>query len=596
MLVAVSHVSKGFGPSVVLADVSFVVNQGDRLALVGANGVGKTTLLRIVAGEVAPDGGTVSIPNRIDIGYLPQVVQAKGGQKIEGLLAESLGPVEAIGRRLRELEAVMAGSRVATGAGAAPLSSHAGAPGAAARPDGDVAAALAEYGALAEEFERLGGYDLDHRIDTVMAGLGIGHLARAREVASLSGGEKARAALAALLLRAPDLLLMDEPTNHLDFAALEWLEEYLAAYRGAYLVVSHDRRVLNRSATAIVEIDEHLRDVRVFPGNYDSYLDSKRKERAQWEAAYAREQEEIKQLRAAVRGDARRVGHPNRPPPDNDKYAKTFFGENVQRAVSRNVRAAQEKLRRIEEDPIMKPPDPLRIRTDFDPAELVGKTPLSAHRVVKAYGGQRVLDGIDVVIGPTSRVVLTGSNGAGKTTLLRILAGLEPPDSGSVYRAPTARIGYLDQEQTELDGALTVFEAYCAGLVTRVQSENTGASGHSRAIGAIGDRDVLRAELFRYGFFRRDDVEKRVSQLSVGQRRKLQIARLVALHANVLLLDEPTNHVDLPTLEAFEAALVEFPGPVLAVSHDRWFIDRMVAAGADVWELAEGRVSCARGA
>lgn len=178
---------------------------------------------------------------------------------------------------------------------------------------------------------------------------------------------------------------------------------------------------------------------------------------------------------------------------------------------------------------------------------------------------------MDIALEPMSRVVLTGHNGVGKTTLLRILAGAVKPDAGTVYRAPTARIGYLDQEQAELDATHTVFEAYCAGIAD-----------------TVGDDTVLRAELFRYGFFRRDDVEKRVGQLSVGQRRKLQIAHLVALRANVLLLDEPTNNLDLPTLEAFEAALVEFPGPVLAVSHDRWFIDRIVAAGAEVWELVEG--------
>lgn len=348
MLVSVSHVSKQFGASIVLDDVSFTVNERDRLALVGANGVGKSTLLRIVTGEVAPDGGVVRIPNRIDIGYLPQVVQPQPAQTVEGLLAEALGPLDAMGRRLRELEALMAaGGREAE-------------------------TVLTEYGEVPEEFEHLGGYDLDHRIDEVMDGLGIRHIAREREVESLSGGEKARVALAALLLRAPDLLLMDEPTNHLDFAALEWLEGYLAAYRGAYLVVSHDRRFLNRTATSIVEIDEHLRDARVFPGNYDAYLEAQRKERALWEAAYVREQEEMKRLQTAIRGEARRVGHANRPPPDNDKFAKTFFGENVQRAVSRNVRAAQEKLRRIEAAPIMKPPESLRIRTNFDPAELAG--------------------------------------------------------------------------------------------------------------------------------------------------------------------------------------------------------------------------------
>jgi macrolide transport system ATP-binding/permease protein len=463
--------------------------------------------------------------------------------------------VAAIGRRLRELEAALE------------------------RGGHDGAAVLAEYADLAEQFEQLGGYTLDHRIDTVLAGLGIAHLAREREVGSLSGGEKARAALAALLLRAPDLLLLDEPTNHLDCAALDWLESFLESYQGAFVVASHDRRFLNRTATAIVEIDEYLRDARVFPGNYDAYLEAQRQERARWEAAYAREQETIKQLRDAIRGAARQVGHPNRPPPDNDKFARTFFGENAQRAVSRNVRAAQEKLRRIEENPLLKPPDPLRIRTDFEPAELAGKTPLAAHGIVKAFGDRRVLDGAGLALGPSSRVVLTGHNGAGKSTLLRILAGIDQADVGTVDHAPTARIGYLDQEQEELNGRQTLFEAYCTGLV--------GVPG---AAGAGEDRDTLRADLFRYGFFRRDDVDKQVGQLSVGQRRKLQIARLVGLRANVLLLDEPTNHVDLPALEAFEAALMAFPGPILAVSHDRWFIERMVAAGADVWTLRAGKV------
>jgi len=199
---------------------------------------------------------------------------------------------------------------------------------------------------------------------------------------------------------------------------------------------------------------------------------------------------------------------------------------------------------------------------------------VSVSRISKGFGPSVVLADVSLVVNERDRLALVGANGAGKTTLLRILAGLEQPDGGGVYRAPTLRIGYLDQEQEEFDAGRTVFEAYCTGL-----------------LGTIGDRDALRAELFRHGFFRRDDVDKRVGQLSVGQRRKLQIARLVALRANALLLDEPTNHVDLPTLEAFETALVEFPGPVLAVSHDRWFIERMVANGADVWELVEGKVS-----
>ncbi|MGH2352087.1 MAG: ATP-binding cassette domain-containing protein, partial [Chloroflexota bacterium] len=234
MLLSLSHVAKGFGPSAVLDDVSFVVNEADRLALVGANGVGKTTLLRILAGEVAPDGGEVVVPKAIDIGYLPQAVRVRAGQKIDDLTAESQGKVNEVAGRLRDIEAVLGQTGDRTEGG-----------------NGILQAALAAYADLTEQFERLGGYELDHRIDALFAGLAIDHLPRDREVASLSGGEKARVALAALFLRAPDLLLLDEPTNHLDFAALEWLEGYLRVYRGAFLVVSHDRHFLNRTVRAI---------------------------------------------------------------------------------------------------------------------------------------------------------------------------------------------------------------------------------------------------------------------------------------------------------------------------------------------------------
>ncbi|MDQ3700794.1 MAG: ATP-binding cassette domain-containing protein [Chloroflexota bacterium] len=630
-LVTLSGVGKGYGATVVLHDVSFVVQEGDHLGLVGINGVGKSTLLRLLAGELTPDEGEIAIPRRIEIGYLPQEARFRPEQTLEGLVRESQGRVATVGQRLAELESALGDvvpaartTRVTTPAGAN------GAPETAAGPESSEAL-LAEYGDLADQFERLGGYDLDHRIDAVFQGLSIGHLERDRQVAGLSGGEKARAALAALLLQAPDLLLLDEPTNHLDFRALAWLEGFLRSQRGTFVVVSHDRTFLNRCVTTIVEVDEHLRDARVYAGGYDAYLEAKRQERRQWQALYEREQAEMKFLQQAVDGGARRVGHPNRLPPDKDKFAKTFFGENVQRAVSRNVRAAQEKLRRLEEDPIMKPPQPLRLQADFDPlvvpvpahlvAEGVAKgvvdqredlgtaapARLVAEGIVKAYGTQRVLDGVSLVLGPTSRVIITGANGAGKSTLLRILAGHEPPDSGTIslsgspsgeglsagassatltgdaYPAyPSSNvlsseghsagayrgIGYLDQEGQDIDPDATVFSAYRQGL--------------------LGEVDALRADLVRYGFFRPDDVGKRVGDLSAGQRRKLQIARLVATRAAILVLDEPTNHLDFTTLEGFEAALLEFPGPVLAVSHDRRFIDRFAG---EVWDLAHGRLT-----
>ena len=543
MFLSVNHIAKSFGPTVVLADVSFTVNDGDRLALVGPNGAGKSTLLKIIAGQVAPDAGEVVIPRPVDIGYLPQAVEAPSGTSIERLVRESQQRLHAIAERLQALEALLSDSK--------------GAP----------SSLLLEHADLAEEFGRLGGYDLDHRIEEVFAGLGIQHLAREREVATLSGGEKARVALAALLLRDPDLLLLDEPTNHLDFAALDWLESFLRRRQRGFIVVSHDRQFLNRTVTCIVELDDYLKDAQVFPGDYDAYAAAKAAERAQWREAYAREQAEIKALREAVSGGARRVGHANRPPPDNDKFAATFFGENRERAVSRNVRAAQEKLRRIEATPLLRPPDPLRLDAGLDPEALAGHAPLVAAGLRKGFDGRIVLDGVDLSLGRVSRIVITGPNGAGKTTLLRILAGDEAPDDGSVSRAPTARIGYLDQEQEGLDPSARVFDAYRRGLTDGL--------------------DALRAALFRHGFFRPDDLQKRVGELSLGQRRKLQLACLAARRANVLLLDEPTNHLDLTTMEAFEAALAEFPGPVLAVSHDRWFITRFAK---ETYELREGRL------
>ena len=534
MLVSVSHLSHSFGPTPVLAGVSFLVNEGDRLGLTGANGTGKSTLLHILAGDLKPDAGEIVYPHPLDVGYLPQEIAYAPEETVDALVRASHGSIDEIGARLREIESQLED----------------------VLPSQPAELLLDEHAALSERFERLGGYDLDRRVEVVFEGLGIGHLAPsrgARFVETLSGGEKARVGLACLLLRSPELLLLDEPTNHLDAGALVWLEQYLRGLRAGVIVVSHDRAFLDSTVTAILELDEHLRDVRAFPGSYSDYLVAKEAERTRWEEAYEREQGEIHALQGAVRSDARRVGHTNRVPPDNDKFAKAFFGGNVQRAISRNVRAAEQKLKRLLDDPIRKPPEPMRLHTDFNPDSLSGRSPVTASGVTKHYAGRLVLDGVSLTIGPRTRLVLTGPNGAGKSTLLRILAGQEQPDSGSIVRAPAVRLGYLDQEGTDLDPALAVFEAYRAGQ-----------SGHV---------DALRAELFRYGFFHYADIGKRVGDLSVGQRRKLQLARLLAARANLLLLDEPTNHVDFPTLEAFEAALETFPGAIVAVSHDRRFIE-----------------------
>jgi macrolide transport system ATP-binding/permease protein len=426
---------------------------------------------------------------------------------------------------------------------------------------------LAEYGVVSDLFERRGGYAIDYKIDQVMGGLHIDHIARDREVATLSGGEKARLSLASLLLRSPDLMLLDEPTNHLDFATLDWLEGFLHSQRGALLAVSHDRQFLNRTVDTLIEIDENSHESSVYTGNYEAYLSIKELERVQWEKEYRDQQDELKDLRQSLKGRARTLGH-NRAATDNDTMQYSFFIGRTQKGISRNTRAVKEKISRIEANPIPKPPEMMRMNPDFDPQTLAGKTPLIVSGLGKAFASHVVLKNVSFALATDDRILLMGPNGAGKSTLLKILAGVEPADSGSVIAAPTVKIGYLDQEQESLDLSQTVLETY---------------RGDSDA-----PEEKLISDLIRYGLFVYEDVRKPIGALSIGQRRKLQFARLIAQRANVLLLDEPTNHVSFDILEELEKALLDFPGPIVAVSHDRRFIQRFARR---IWELKDGELN-----
>lgn len=543
MLLTIDNIAKAYGDNQVLNHVTFALPYGQKLGLVGANGVGKSTLIKIIIGEIEPDGGAVQLASGAEIGYLAQTLSAAEGQTIDQLIGTTLGNIRQLEVRLRQLEAAMV------------------------QPGDNLDCLLAEYSELSEQFERRGGYDLDYRLGQVMAGLDVAHLARDRQLATLSGGEKARVGLAALLLAAPDLLLLDEPTNHLDFAALAWLESYLQTYKGGVLVVSHDRHFLNQTVTAIVEIEEHSRDVKQYSGNYDFYAEMKEQERTKWIESYWAQQEEIRDLRKLMK----KKMHTNpfaRAPRDNDKFAYTFKAEKMQGSLARDIRSAEEKLRRIEEDPIPKPPSELKINPDFDPQVLTSKTPITVDRVSKAYGNQRVLDNVSCTVEPHSRIVIIGPNGAGKSTLLKSMAGVALPDSGTVDVAPSVVLGHLDQEQETLVTNGTLFDVYRDGRV--------------------GDWEEFKAELLGYGLFTWPDLLKPAATLSVGQKRKLQIATLMAQKANLLLLDEPTNHISLDVLEEFEQALLAFAGPVVAISHDRRFIERFAN---EIWEMRDGRLT-----
>lgn len=544
MHLSVSHISKIYEPVTVLDDLSFVLSGSERVGLVGANGSGKSTLMKIVSGDVEPDGGQVTLPGGVEVGYLPQDPPEPGDATIEDLIYQAAGELRELERRLRQLETDMTNAEA-----------------------DEFDRVMTEYGESLERFERRGGYDIDRRIDVVCAGLDITHIPRDRPFTTLSGGEKARVLLAMLLLTSPDILLLDEPTNHLDFPSIKWLEDYLAAYSGIMLVISHDRRFLNQTVTRIIEIDEHSHHLLDYPGDYDNYAQAKARERAQWEIDFAEQQDEMTALRKAIRQARAGVDRKAPPPRDPDKSIQEAHKARADKTASKSIRSLEERLRRIEADPVPKPPLMMKINPALDANDLKSGEIVRFDSVSKVFGGATVLNDVSFTLRSGQRIVLVGPNGAGKSTLLNLIASRIEPDSGRIVTAQAARVGYLDQDGASLEAERTVFDVYRDGL--------------------DGLEHELISDLFRHGLFLYDDLSKTVGQLSSGQRRKLQIARLVAEHANFLLLDEPTNHLSLDVLEEFERALREFPGPILATSHDRWFIERF---GGTVWEVKEGRV------
>ena len=544
MLLTVRRITKSYGATQVLQSIHFVVNAGERIGLVGPNGVGKSTLLRLIMGQEEADEGTFAFGPSVEPGYLPQSTPDFYGRSMQDLILEAVGHLRQLEERMRALEHVM------------------GATDAEQLPD-----LLAEYSQVSLSFQDAGGYDLDYRIETILAGLRLGYLPREREVQTLSGGERARLGLAILLLRSPDLLLLDEPTNHLDFASAEWLESYLAAYRGGLLVVSHDRQFLNRTVNRVCEIDEHSHQLKEHNGNYDAYVEARALERLHWEEEYERQQEELRDLRKRVKEAASHARRNYHAPRDNDKFAKHYFEQSVQHTQSQTIRTAEVQLRRIEEDPIPKPPEILRVTSYFQGEAMQTREVLRVRDVSKSWGERQVLDNVAFTLASDARVMLVGPNGAGKSTLLKLIIGQEQPDGGEIQLVPGARIGYLPQDPEDLDPRKTVLEMY--------------------RYGQVGYEGELVGRLIGYGFFRLEDMQKKVSQLSLGQKRKLEIACLMAQNPNLLLLDEPTNYISLDVLEAFESAILNFPGPVLAISHDRWFIQRF---GGASWELDQGRL------
>ncbi|WP_380170072.1 ABC-F family ATP-binding cassette domain-containing protein [Kineococcus sp. DHX-1] len=515
---SLTGVTKGYSHVPVLQDVSLAFAPGRVSGVIGENGCGKSTLLRLLAGVEAPEAGRVVATAAGGAGYLPQDAGAPSDTTVGAVLEAASAELTALRRRMRELEDAMASGT-------------------------DLDPVLAEYGDLQTRFELRHGYDADTRLEQSLAGLGLPRLDRERPVATLSGGQRSRLHLAALLAAGPEVLLLDEPTNHLDAQAARWLEQHLVTRPGTTVVVSHDREFLDAVAGELVEVDpDRERGVARYPGGYADYLQAKASERARWEQARAEWESAVDRLATTGDATARAVNHA-RERPDNDKMQYGYKGGRVQESLAARVRANAEKLRRLREAEVPRPPDPLRF---VPPAGASGRRG-SVHAEGVSVAGR--LAPVDVHVGPGDRLLVTGPNGSGKSTLFDVLTGTLAPDTGTLRRR--GRTGLLRQDPATDGLDRTVLAAFAAGRP--------------------GSADEHAHRLLGMGLFDRERLGVPVRSLSTGGRRRLDLARLLADRHDVLLLDEPTNHLAPQLVEELEAAIDAFAGAVVVVSHDRWF-------------------------
>lgn len=510
-------VSHAYGDRVVLTDLSLTASGGQRLGLLGENGAGKSTLLRLLAGAELPDSGVIERPQRTAL--LAQEVRHDPGAPIRAVIDDAVAD-------LRDLETELQDA-------------------AAALATGDPASDT-RYASALEAAEAAGLWTLDSRRDELLDGLGVGALPLDRPLGEISGGQRSRVALAALLLAQPDALLLDEPTNHLDDEAVGFLVARLREWRGAVVFASHDRAFLDEVATGLLDIDPSRGGATRFGGNYSDYLREKAAERARWEAQFAAEEKEVATLGEAVSVTARALDT-GRGPRDNDKFLYSFKAGNIDRQVSRRIRNAQGRLDHLLEHRIGQPA-PVLTFAGIPSGSHVLEDPGPLLTVEHARVGSRLaLD--ELRIAPDARLLVTGPNGAGKSTLLGLLAGRLSPDAGHVSRRKGLRVALLDQDVRWEDPSVTPRTLYARALGER-RAEAFPLSG----LGLLADRDLDRP----------------VGRLSIGQQRRTALALIIARPPHVFLLDEPTNHLSLGLATELEDALGSYPGAVVVASHDRW--------------------------
>ncbi len=535
-MLTVHHISKYYGVQPVLHDVSFNISPGERVGLIGPNGCGKSTLLRILVGLESPDEGSV-IPTRpgLRIGYLAQGADFGEAATVGGYLGLGGSAVEAAHAEL---------SRLATALSQSPA-------------DQELQAA---YDAALQTLANAG-----RSVENPLSALGLGSLPMETPVEELSGGQKTRLMLARLLFEQPDVLLLDEPTNHLDIGMLEWLESWLRSFAGSALIVSHDRAFLDNTVSTILDLDAESHGVVSYAGNYSAYLSQYLRRRDKRMAAYRDQVAEIRRMKqdvARTKEQARHVEITTTPrQPGVRRMAKK---------VAAKAKSREHKLERYlsSEERVERPRPAWQLKLEFNSAAMISQNVATAERLSVGYAaGGPLLSELDFLVRAGERIALIGPNGAGKTTLLRTIAGRIPPLAGHVRLGASVVLGYMAQEQELLEPELSALET-----VERVAAFN----------------ETETRNFLHYFLFEDDTPLRPTHELSYGERARLQLALLVAQGATFLLLDEPINHLDIPSRARFEQALSHFEGTVLAVVHDRYFIERFATS---VWSIADGKLA-----
>jgi ATP-binding cassette subfamily F protein 3 len=517
-MIQLSCLSKSFGGRVLLDSVSWQIDDRERVGLSGPNGAGKTTLLKMLAGLEEADSGSVIKPNGLTVGYLPQDGLAHSGRTLVDEVGLAFKPLLDMRAEISTLENQL---------------------GDESHSDTAHAEMLIRYSELQETFRRQDGYSIDLKITTVLRGLGFGPDDFEKPCETFSGGWQMRIALATLLLTRPGLLLLDEPTNHLDLDARNWLEEYLAEYPHAVILVSHDRFFLDAVVTRITEIG--LRKLTDYTGNYTAYLRERDARMEQLRQRKREQDEEVERMQAFI---------------NRFRYQATKASQ------------VQSRIKMLDKIvPIEIPPERKRVHFSFPPCAKSGRTVLDLRGVSKAYGNTRVFDRINLHIERGDRIALIGPNGAGKSTLMRLLSGVEAPDGGTRTEGHQLVMQYFAQDEaTRLDPTLTVYETLAGDAPIHMVPHI---------------RNILGGFLFSG-----DDIDKPVRVLSGGERTRLAVARMLLRPSNTLLLDEPTNHLDLDSKDVLLEALEDFGGTLIFVSHDRYFVDKLATK---VIEIGHGQ-------